>query len=522
MDVIKYDLDCSTPSVGGYLSSEQIDLLRIYECDSASELMNFIKNCSQIKRRFSDDDLAELWHMNLDVAKENVIAVYKSTMVLHDERDKSAIRKLLELGLAKDEIVEIGVLLNSSENKFELIRNYLESKGLNSVELIKLSHQIVSLERDQLKSCSLSDVKLLSEGISDVDTILIGSGRIYNVVNPFFKDGEPNKYDFYYTKRDLDYARGHNKRVRYHSLLVKDGDFFNGMSKEQVISELKKYVRESIDFISAYNQQYPGTITAVDLFNELVSFDPMVRCSLDENPLGWREAKRENGVYVEEGEYKNIWEIRYGITPADLVEIFDYALVNKPEGINYLYNEPFLEDSRRREKVVRVLEEINAAADARRRERGIVSDAKFIDTLGSQMHIVVGQNMDEVSDEFACFSRLQRQGLNIQITEFDMSLSYHDARRCIGNREELESMRRKKSIEMDKLSDIISESGVKLDGITYWTIIDKLDHNLERIRKALYEDGLVVDAESIETVCAGRVIDTDTDAKKYENIEVLS
>ena len=55
MDVIKYDLDLDVPSIGGYLSSEQIDLLRIYECDSPLKLIEFIKGCSQIKHKFTED-----------------------------------------------------------------------------------------------------------------------------------------------------------------------------------------------------------------------------------------------------------------------------------------------------------------------------------------------------------------------------------------------------------------------------------------------------------------------------------
>ena len=514
MDVIKYDLDLEVPSTGGYLSSEQIDLLRIYECDSPLKLIEFIKGCSQIKHKFSEDEFIELCRIPLDSAKEMVISSYKSTMVFHDKRDESSIKKLMELGFSREDIVEIIVLLQSGNNKYEAVRKYLESKNISNInEILDLSHEMFSLERDQIKSCNLKDISLLSKGISDVDTILIGSGKYYHVINPMYHDGEDGKYNFYFVERDLDYAKDHGKKVRYHSLLVKEDEIFSGLSKEQIKAELKAYVKASIDFITYYNRENGNMIVAVDLFNELISFDPMVPCSLEENPLGWRAAQRKDGRYIEQGEYKNIWELKYGLTLEDIVEIFDYALVHKPEGVSYLYNEPFLEDSTRREKVISTLEEINYLADERKREVGFSDDSLFIDTIGSQMHIVVGQDTEEIREEFSDFRRLQRQGYRVEITEFDCSLSYHDAIMGIGNSEQIESYRRRKGVMMDEVSDIIRDSGVKLGGLTYWSITDKLDHNLERIRTDLYRGGKTIAAESLETVCAGRVCE---DSSTYQ------
>ena len=520
MDVIKYDLDLDVPSTGGYLSSEQIDLLRIYECDSPLKLIDFIKGCSQIKHKFSEEDLIRLSQMEEIAAKEYVISIYKSTMVFHDEGiDKSTIKKLRELGLTENDIFQIIILIKTSSNRYDAVRNYLEQLRLNGAnidiyKIMNLSHEMITLERDQVKSSKLADVELLSEGIKDVDTILISSGKYNHVVNPMYKDGESGKYNFYFVKRDLDYAKEHGKKVRYHSLLVKDDSALDGMSREQVKEELKKYIKESIDFITQYNQENGNVIVAVDLFNELISFDPMVPCSLEDNSLGWRPVQRKDGKYIEQGEYKNIWELKYGLTLEDIVEIFDYALVHKPEGVSYLYNEPFLEDSNRREKVISTLEEINALAEDRKHELGIYDDEMFIDTLGSQMHIVVGQDIQAIEDEFSDFRKLQRDGYGIQITEFDCSLSYHDAIMGIGNSEQIESYRRRKGVKLDEISDVIRESGVRLDGVTYWTITDKFDHNLERIRTDLYTDGKSVAASSLETVCSGRICKNDSSYSK--------
>ena len=64
-----------------------------------------------------------------------VISSYKSTMVFHDKRDESSIKKLMELGFSREDIVEIIVLLQSGNNKYEAVRKYLESKNISNIYL---------------------------------------------------------------------------------------------------------------------------------------------------------------------------------------------------------------------------------------------------------------------------------------------------------------------------------------------------------------------------------------------------
>jgi hypothetical protein len=42
-----------------------------------------------------------------------------------------------------------------------------------------------------------------------------------------------------------------------------------------------------------------------------------------------------------------MWEELHGISNEELVSVFQYALDNKPQGITYVYNEPFLENPER-------------------------------------------------------------------------------------------------------------------------------------------------------------------------------
>ena len=47
-----------------------------------------------------------------------------------------------------------------------------------------------------------------------------------------------------------------------------------------------------------------------------------------------------------------------------------------------------------------------------------------------------------------------------------------------------------KSMRINEISKTIEGTGIQLDGITYWSISDTLDHNLERTNRKTYEQGL--------------------------------
>ncbi len=389
-------------------------------------------------------------------------------MVYHDQNiNDSRIKRLKYLGLSSQE--ELMSVINKSHPK--------------SDELLSLNHHFVSLERDQIKSKDLYDeMLLLNSQLSNFNSILIGSGKIYCVVNKYEKDSK-KRFDFYHAKRDLAFAYKNKKQIRFHALLVKDdGRLFESKSKEhkeQIIELIRDYVKESIDFISNYNLNHKiningknePAINAVDLFNEIVSFDKN-----------------------EKGEYYNIWESNYGITMDELLTAFDYAFQNKPDGVSFLYNEPLLEDDERRKKVLEVLGEI---------------DFKYpglIDTLGSQMHITIGEDENKIRRCFEDFRVLQeRTGKHIQITEFDMSLSRTQMPEIFGSNPDatLEQVYEYKHQKIGEISGIIRESGVQLDGISYWSLTDGIDCNLERIRSNCLSDGSITDIHQIPTACGG-------------------
>lgn len=480
------NLQVNTNIVGGYFSAEQIDLLSIIQCRDSNELVDFILNCDQIKNNYDKGTLENLMTLSLDDFKKSVFKSYQDTMVLHDsDRESTIENKLRYCGVQEDDIRTIkNAVLNNSPEIMSWLKEFIKNKYPNNYEeIFDMNHHFVSTERDQLKADDLyEEMVFLNSNLDSFNSMLIGSGRIYNVVNDLYDDSNPDKrFDFYHAKRDLDFAYKNGKQVRYHSLLVKDGmdSLFLGKSKEEILKIIKDYVKESIDFINDYNKSHRlningqdvPLINAVDLFNEIVSFEKNV-----------------------DGEYYNIWESKYGITMDELLPVFDYALQNKPDGVSFLYNEPFLENAERRKKVLEVLGEIDSKRPG------------LIDTLGSQMHITIGEDENKIRSCFEDFRVLQEKtGKHIQITEFDMSLGRTQIPRLFGNNSDvtLEQVYEYKHQIIGEISGIIRESGVQLDGISYWSLTDGIDCNLERVRSNYLSDGSITDIHQIPTACGG-------------------
>lgn len=477
-----YSLNIESPITGGYFSSVQIDLLSIIQCNTLEELITFIRKCDQINHcadiekiilRLNEDDL--------EGAKRTVFETYQDTMVKHDEGlDASRENRFNYLGVTSEELMSV-----------------IAKTHPRSEEILSLNHHFISEEWDQTKSISYEEMEILNSQLSSFNSMLIGSGKIYKVVNKYEINKE-KKYDFYFAKRDLDFAYKNGKQVRFHSLLVKDdGKIFNGKTKEEIMEIIKEYVKESIDFINEYNQNHKVTvngkeepiINAVDLFNEIVSFDKN-----------------------EQGEYYNIWEQKYGISMPELMSCFDYAMQYKPVGVSFLYNEPFLENDKRRKKVFETLSEIDSLRPG------------LIDTLGSQMHITITQDIGSIERCFADFKKLQETtGKKIQITEFDMSLGKNDIPRVFGPNADvtLEQVYDIKSKRISKISDVINSSGVKLSGISYWSLTDGIDCNLERLRSNALANNQITNVNQIPTACGGLIPTHKELIKKKELNQML-
>ena len=493
----EFSLGSDTSINGIYLNSEIIELLSIIQCKSIEELKGFAKNCSQLD--ISEENIANWNEQNIEDIKRDLFEKYKESIIPLKQsiEDRNSVFEsvLQHCGIPKDEINDyISELKN---NGYEGIKQkVLEGHPDKYAEFAEKQHRFIASEGDQITEVSYDEISAINDNLKNHDTILVASGRYYDVTNKLYDENIPDmqKYDFYYAQRGLDFCYKNGMNARYHTLLDKQTmeEHLIGKSKDEVMNELKEYVKESVDFISDYNQNHQidgkGIISSVDLFNEIISFDEP---------------------------YKNMWQELYGISNEELVGIFQYAQENKPEGVTYVYNEPFLENPERRKAVLEQLQQINELSPG------------LIDTIGSQMHIEMTQDIESIRQ---CFEDLKEAGVNVQITEFDMCLperfmfdekgkirSEDDLVQIINSKLgksgiEIESLSDFKSMRMQQIASVIKETGVELEGVTYWSTSDTLDHNLQRTNEKTYRDG--IDREVAHTRYAGAYSYSGTEQEK--------
>lgn len=468
----KFSLGIEAPINGIYLNSETIELLSIVQCKNIDELIEFARNCSQLS--ISEQEIENWDESSLESIKRNLVKQYKESLIPMEQsiKDRRSVLEsaLVHSGIPSDEI-DSYISVFQAEG-YEGIKHKLKVEHPESyVAFTEKAHRFIGTERDQMRSITYEELSEINDILPEYNTILVASGRYYDVTKKMYDEQIPDmeKYDFYYAQRGLDFCYKNGMHARYHTLLDKQTmeEHLIGRPKEEVLKELQEYVKHSINFISKYNEEHKidgkGVITSVDLFNEIISFDPP---------------------------YRNMWEELHGITNEELISVFQYALDNKPEGITYVYNEPFLENPERRQAVLKQLEQINSLCPG------------LIDTIGTQMHIEMSQNPEDVK---RCFKDLKQAGVNIQITEFDMCLPerfmFDENGKVRSESSILDFINQKKGMtigsiaelketRMNEISRAIEETGVSLEGITYWSISDTLDHNLERTNRKTFEQGL--------------------------------
>lgn len=494
----KFSLEIEAPINGIYLNSETIELLSIIQCKGITEVRDFVRNCLQLN--ISEQEIQNWNESSLESIKRNLVEQYKESLIPMEQSIKerrSVLKSALEhSGLPLDEIDSYISIFQAKG--YEGIKQKLHDEHPESyATFTEKAHRFIVTERDQMRSLTFDELSGINDILPEYNTILVASGRYYDVTKKMYDEQitDLEKYDFYYAKRGLDFCHKNGMHARYHTLLDKQTmeEHLIGSPKEEVLKELQEYVKHSIDFISKYNEEHKiggkGIITSVDLFNEIISFDPP---------------------------YRNMWEELHGISNEELVSVFQYALDNKPEGITYVYNEPFLENPERRQAVLKQLEQINSLCPG------------LVDTIGTQMHIEMSQNPEDVRN---CFEDLKKAGVNVQITEFDMCLPerfmFDENGKARSESGILDFINQKtgmtfgsiaelKKIRMNEISKAIEETGVSLEGITYWSISDKLDHNLERTNRKTFEQGLQRDVAT--TRYAGLYSDLGKEQKiEYES-----
>ena len=73
---------------------------------------------------------------------------------------------------------------------------------------------------------------------------------------------------------------------------------------------------------------------------------------------------------------------------------------------------------------------------------------------------------------------------------------------------------------INSISSIINNSGVKLNGISYWSLTDNVDCNLERVRTKLLSKGIISDIGQVPTVCGGLIPTSLQYTNLYNDIDI--
>ena len=233
----EFPLNLESTINGIYLNKETIELLSIIQCKNIEELKDFAINCSQLS--ISEEDLTSWNDNDIEHIKRNLVEQYKSTLVPMEQSIEDR-RSVLELalkhsGITADE-VDAYILL-FQDYGYEGIKKKLKAEHPESYDIFtEKAHRFIGTERDQMTKITYEELSGLNDILSNYNTILIGSGRYYDVTKKMYDEQIPDmeKYDFYYAQRGLDFCYKNGMYARYHTLLDKQ------TMEEHLIGKQKK------------------------------------------------------------------------------------------------------------------------------------------------------------------------------------------------------------------------------------------------------------------------------------------
>lgn len=508
----EFFLDTQATKQGLYLSQQQIDLLFIISCESKEQLEEyFYRLCGQFPYQNINGVIPNYEDLDLEQSKRALFQKYKDVLIGYKENHRMSPQEQAEHKLSMmrtpegtpiPEEVKQDVLSIIAKDGVDAGLKHLTN--LYGKEFIQKFNRLMKDDFENIKSISYEDMQALHERIKSdgkIDTIIIATSKYDNAV---FSDGETSYYDPYLTAKGLTYCKMTGKHMRFHALfdyahlmkLVNEGK--GPEDKEEILRDMKNYVKASLAYIEKYNESVKGTdkptINVVEIFNELVEYN------------------KTDGL-----PYEMAWEKYFGITIDDILGCFKG--IKKPEGVEFMYNETLLEEHPdRRRKVSEVFAEI------------MKKRPDLIDVFGNQMHLQhthaeevshdPNDSIESVKSSLSLMKAIEdatfplpdgtSKKIRTEITEFDIHIAkdtYLSKVIPMLESKELTSddIMLLKRNWMHKLSEAIQESGINVDRITYWSIHDTVDHNLVRTNKSildehpdksiteLEEEGLLVD-----------------------------
>ena len=516
-------LNIKTEKDGIYLSQQQVDLLMIVNLNSKEELKNYVENiCGQFPNRKVEDVIPNYDTMQLEDAKKRLFEEYQKGLISYldnatmTDKQKAEV-KLKRLGINGEELEKC--LKDIEDGKINETFNYLCQKYGNDF-ITKFNHSMND-DFENIKSISYEEMKSLSELIQNdksMDTIIIATGKYDNSIYPTLNG---KVFDPYLTNKALQFCLDNGKHMRYHALfdqahvekLLKQG---KGLQEhDEILSEMKAYVKMSLDFIEKNNKQLPdGTmlINTVEVFNELV------------------EKNRPDKDSV----YAMVWEKYFGITVDEIMECFpkdSNGNYIKPNGIEFMYNETTLtESSQKRSMIEKVLYQIEQ------------KQAGFIDTIGDQMHLsdedlMTEEGLKNLIETAQMLKRFQDGKVIVdgqikeikpkktECTEHDFHFTNHfleNVNRMKEKGQKVDEWSIKRCMQ-DIISDVYNSNGVKFVRSTYWSLFGKNDHNVVRENIKIQKENIerrkngIKEKPLIQTMFAGLI----PDGKKFNEVKSL-
>ena len=433
--------------------------------------------------------------------KDYIKALKKaSTDLKIDEADKKIIDELID-----DLVIKMTEMIQKCiESLLVMISEYdkkmrpLDGEKTEIDVFIQKFNRIMKDDFENIKSVSYEDMVALHREIMTndrIDTIIIATGKYDNSI---YSTGKTSYFDAYLTAKALQYCKMTGKHMRYHALfdyahLTKLREAGKGPDdKDEILAEMKEFIIASFQFIEKYNASVRGTnkqtINVIEIFNELVEY----------NKEG-------------EGPYEMAWEKYFGITIDDILECFKD--IKKPEGVEFMYNETQLEESP--ERVAKVEEVFNEIMRKR---------PDLIDVFGNQMHIqhthadpnepdpkispaAVEHGLDlmrRIQDGSYPIPGQEPKKVRIEITEFDLHICKETYLDRVVPMLKDGSYTPEKIVEQKKewikfISELIKSKGLDLDRITYWSLLDTVDHNLVRAWKEILDANPDMSIEELES-----------------------
>ena len=448
-------LDIDFKQTGITLNYQDIDILTILSCNTYEELIAFALKIPILN---TDEEYIRSY-ITLDDAKKFVFEAYQEALVnkyssIADSglKTKAKLELMINKGIiTEEECKELEIIISGNNSIEEILQKAKEAFGATKTNEIVKYFSVGIVSKSGVKESSWNMYTNMYEKLKEFDTFTLDGIMKYSSV--VMMNNEPN-YDR--LKTALEFAKKFNKKVRLNALIFYM-DFpskLKNASKETVKYYLNKYVTELVKFIK--ENGYEDQIESIDAFNELINRTPSNKTV----PFALRGTFRESSDNLDGG-----WLNYLNIT--DLFDIVSKAKKELPN-VKFLYNEVFLQDSRKFEIFKMILGQI--------KQYEKVFNTKIIDAIGEQLHIDTSVDIQKIDE---LFSKLTTLGYPVYITEFDMFVN------ILGDKYitpmQLEEYRQN---VINKLYDVLVKYSDSIEGFTLWSKTDDMDHNLSRINEA--------------------------------------